>query len=513
MLSGLAARCAAKRSFSTKARLVNNFINGQSTPSKATTWYDVINPATQEVVSLVPQSTQEEMDEAVQCAAAAFKSWSQVPVQVRARYMFKLTDLIKTHTDEIAKSITIENGKTLPDSRGDIFRGFEVVEHACSVPSLQMSELLPNLANGVDTYSMRLPLGVCAGICPFNFPAMIPLWMFPLAITTGNTFVMKPSEKTPGATMMIADLVKESGIPDGVFNVIHGGPNAVNFICDHPDIKAISFVGGNGAGEHIYKRGSANGKRVQSNMGAKNHGIVMPDCDRQATINALAGSAFGAGGQRCMALPAVIFVGEAADMIPDIVSKGKGTRVGPGHGENVEMGPVISKQSLGKIEKLIASAEEQGAEILLDGRGTKVEGFPDGNFMGPTVIDKTTTSMDCYTNEIFGPVLNCIRADTLEEAIEIINANPYGNGACIFTSNGAHARKFTQTCESGQIGVNVPIPVPLPMFSFTGNKKSFMGNLNFYGKAGLQFYTQQKTVTTNWNLKTQQNVMSFPTSK
>jgi len=492
---------------------VNNFINGKSTPSKATTWYDVINPATQDVVCKVPQSTQEEMNEAVACAAEAFKSWSQVAVQVRARHMFKLQDLIKQHTDDIAKSITEENGKTLPDARGDVFRGFEVVEMACSVPSLQMSELLPNLANGVDTYSMRLPLGVCAGICPFNFPAMIPLWMFPLAVTTGNTFVIKPSEKTPGATMMIAELAKEAGLPDGVLNVIHGGPEAVNFICDHPEIRAISFVGGNGAGEHIYKRGSANGKRVQSNMGAKNHGIVMPDCDQQVTINALAGSAFGAGGQRCMALPAVIFVGDAQSLIPQVVAKGKETKVGPGNADYAEMGPVISKENLAKIEKLIASAQEQGAKILLDGRGVKVDGCPNGNFVGPTVIDNTETSMDCYKTEIFGPVLNCLRVDTLDEAIDLINANPYGNGACIFTSNGAHARKFTQRCESGQIGVNVPIPVPLPMFSFTGNKKSFLGNLNFYGKAGLQFFTQQKTVTTNWNLKMDQNVMSFPTSK
>jgi len=513
MFTGPAKRCFGKRFFSTEARLVNNFINGKSSPSNATTWYDVINPATQEVVAKVPQSTQDEMNKAVDSAKEAFKTWSQVPVQVRARHMFKLTELIKKHTDDIAKSITTENGKTLPDSRGDVFRGFEVVEYACSVPSMQMSELLPNLANGVDTYSMRLPLGVCAGICPFNFPAMIPLWMFPLAITTGNTFVIKPSEKTPGATLMIAELAKEAGIPDGVLSVIHGGPEAVNFICDHPDIKAISFVGGNGAGEHIYKRGSANGKRVQSNMGAKNHGIVMPDCDREATINALAGSAFGAGGQRCMALPAVIFVGEARSMIPEIAAKGKNTRVSAGHVDSAEMGPVISKDNLAKIERLIGTAEEQGANILLDGRGIKVDGYPNGNFVGPTVIDNTTVDMDCYKNEIFGPVLGCMQTDTLEEAISIINNNPYGNGACIFTSNGAHARKFTQTCESGQIGVNVPIPVPLPMFSFTGNKKSFMGNLNFYGKAGLQFFTQQKTVTTNWNLKTQQNVMSFPTSK
>jgi len=512
----LSTRKAVSRAFNTRTfstPTICNYINGKSSESKATQWFDVYNPATQDLLCKVPQSTNDEMNEAVAKAKDAFKTWKNVPVQVRARHLAKLATLVKENTEELAKSITLENGKTLPDARGDVFRGLEVVEHSTSAPSLIMSEMLSNVANGIDTKSLRLPLGVCAGICPFNFPAMIPLWMFPLAVATGNTFVMKPSEKTPGATMMLADMAKEAGLPDGVFNVIHGGVDTVNFICDHPDIKAISFVGGNGAGEHIYHRGSKNGKRVQSNMGAKNHGIIMPDCDREATINAICGSSMGAGGQRCMALPVAVFVGDAKDMIPEIVEKSKSFKVGAGGDADSDLGPVITKESKARIEELIASAEKQGGQVLLDGRNPNVAGYPNGNFVGPTVISNQSKNMDSYTNEIFGPVLGCMTADTLDEAIELVNSNPYGNGAALFTSSGVHARKFEAEIEAGQVGVNVPIPVPLPMFSFTGNKKSFMGNLNFYGKAGIHFYTQQKTITSNWNVKPNGNVLNFPMNK
>mmetsp|Transcript_24351 Transcript_24351/g.36537 ORF Transcript_24351/g.36537 Transcript_24351/m.36537 type:complete len:513 (+) Transcript_24351:54-1592(+) len=485
------------RRFSTTTQL---FINGEFKESKATQWIDVKNPATQEVVTRVPEATQEEMREAVEAAQAAFKKWSTTSVSVRQRVMFKLQDLIRKHEDELAESITIENGKTIPDAKGDVFRGLEVVESSCFIAPSMMGETVEGLAQSVDTYSFRQPLGVCAGICPFNFPAMIPLWMFPVAVTCGNTYVLKPSEKTPGATMLLAKLAKEAGLPDGVLNIIHGATDCVNFICDAPEIKAISFVGGDTAGKHIHSRGTKNGKRVQSNMGAKNHGTIMPDADKEATLNALAGAAFGAAGQRCMALSTAIFVGQAQEWIPELKSRAEPLVLGYGMDSKVDIGPVITPESKARIENLIASAEKQGATILLDGRNPKVDGFPDGNFVGPTIIDNVTQDMDCYTEEIFGPVLVILRADSMEEAIEMTNSNPYGNGCAVFTQSGAAARKFVSEIDVGQVGVNLPIPVPLPMFSFTGSRASFLGSTNFYGKSGVHFYTQVKTVTTSWKV-------------
>lgn len=478
---------------------VKNFINGQFVESKTDKWIDLHNPATGEIVCRVPESTQEEMEEATAGCAEAFKSWRNVPVQTRARVMFKLQALIQEHTEEIALSITREQGKTLADARGDVFRGFEVVEQACGVPSTMMGESSNNNASDLDIVSFRQPLGVTAGICPFNFPAMIPLWMFPLACATGNTHLLKPSERDPGAAMIIARLAKEAGLPDGVLNIIHGAHAAVNHCCDHKDIKAISFVGSNKAGEYIHERGSRNGKRVQANLGAKNHGIVMPDADRDATVKAMVAAAFGAAGQRCMALSVGIFVGDAKEWVKDIVEIAKGLKVGPGTDEKTDIGPVISPQAKARIDSLIQSGADQGAKVLLDGRGVKVPGHEGGNWVGPTIIDGVTMDMDCWKEEIFGPVLNCMHAATLEEAMGIIAKCKYGNGTAIFTRSGAAARKFTHEVEAGQIGVNVPIPVPLPFFSFTGNRGSIRGDLNFYGKSGVHFYTQWKTVTQKWD--------------
>mmetsp|Transcript_26327 Transcript_26327/g.36702 ORF Transcript_26327/g.36702 Transcript_26327/m.36702 type:complete len:523 (-) Transcript_26327:216-1784(-) len=476
------------------------FINGEMRESETKDWIDVLNPATQEVVTRVPEATPAEMQAAVDAASEAFKSWSKTSVTTRQRVMLNLQKLIRDHEVELAKSVVLENGKTFADAKGDVFRGLEVVESAANLAHAMMGETVEGLAAGVDTYSIRQPLGVTAGICPFNFPAMIPLWMFPIACTTGNTYVLKPSEKTPGASMLLCELAKEAGLPDGVLNVIHGSVDCVNFICDNPDIKAISFVGGNQAGEHIHDRGTKNGKRVQSNMGAKNHGTVMPDSNKEAVLNALTGAAFGAAGQRCMALGTNIFVGQAQEWIPDLRVKAESLVVGEGMTEGVDVGPLISKQSKERCERLIQSAADQGGEILLDGRGIKVDGYPNGNFVGPTIIDNVTPDMDCYKEEIFGPVMCVMRADSMEEALEITNNNPYGNGAAVFTQSGAAARKYVSEVDAGQVGVNLPIPVPLPMFSFTGSRASFRGSTNFYGKSGVQFFTQVKTVTTNWKI-------------
>lgn len=483
------------------AKRVQNFINGKFEDSKATKWFDVINPATQEVVALTPQSTHEELTRAEHGAAEAFKTWKEVPIQQRQRILFNYQKLIRDHTEELAHSITLEQGKTLADARGDVFRGLEVVEQTCNQGTLLMGETLSNLARGLDTYSIRQPLGVTAGICPFNFPAMIPLWMFPVATACGNTMVVKPSEKDPGAAMILARLAKEAGYPDGVIQIIHGAHDTVNFLCDAPAVKAISFVGGNQGGEYIHARGTKNGKRVQANLGAKNHATVLPDADKEFTLNALCGAAFGAAGQRCMALSTVIFVGETKNWIPELVERAKKLRVGAGIEATTDVGPLITVDSKKRVESLIKQGEEHGAKILLDGRGVVVPGYEKGNFVGPTIIHGVDKANPAYSEEIFGPVLVSLEVDTLEEAIEFTNSSRYGNGCAIFTSSGANARKYVHEIDVGQVGVNVPIPVPLPFFSFTGSRGSIRGDIHFFGKQGANFFTQVKTITSNWDYK------------
>jgi malonate-semialdehyde dehydrogenase (acetylating)/methylmalonate-semialdehyde dehydrogenase len=400
--------------------------------------------------------------------------------------------------DDVAELITKEQGKTLADARGDVYRGLEVVEHACSVSSLALGETVENVGKNIDLYSVKQPLGVCAGITPFNFPAMIPLWMFPLALACGNTFVLKPSEKDPSSTLFLAKLALEAGVPDGVLNVIHGTRDAVNFICDDPAIKAISFVGSNQAGEYIHARGTANGKRVQANLAAKNHATILPDANKEQALNALIGAAFGAAGQRCMALSTAIFVGEARKWIPELAERARKLKVTAGHEPGADVGPLISTQSKDRVEKLIQSGVSQGGKILLDGRNFKVKEYPNGNFVGPTIITDVKPDMECYKEEIFGPVLLCMGTETLDDAIELINKNPYGNGTAIFTRSGAAARKYQHEIDVGQVGINIPIPVPLPMLSFTGSRASFIGSSNFYGKGAVAFYTQTKTITSMW---------------
>ncbi|KAF5207976.1 Methylmalonate-semialdehyde dehydrogenase [acylating] protein [Thalictrum thalictroides] len=491
-----------------------NLIGGEFVDSQSSSAINVLNPATQEVVSQVPLTTNEEFKAAVSAAKQAFPSWRNTPVTTRQRIMFKLQELIRRDTDKLAKNITMEQGKTLKDAQGDVFRGLEVVEHACGMGTLQMGEFVSNVSSGIDTYSIREPLGVCAGICPFNFPAMIPLWMFPIAVTCGNTFVLKPSEKDPGASMILAELAMEAGLPKGVLNIVHGTNDIVNNICDDKDIKAISFVGSNTAGMHIYSRAAAKGKRVQANMGAKNHAIIMPDANVDATLNALAAAGFGAAGQRCMALSTTVFVGESKPWVDGLLERAKGLKVNAGCESDADLGPVISKQAKERICRLIQTGVESGANLALDGRDIVVPGYEEGNFVGPTILSNVTSDMECYKEEIFGPVLLCMQANSLEEAIEIVNRNEYGNGASIFTTSGVAARKFQNEIEAGQVGINVPIPVPLPFFSFTGSKASFAGDLNFYGKAGVQFYTQIKTVTQQWkDLQTQGVSLAMPTSQ
>lgn len=473
-------------------------INGEFVESTTSHWQDIVNPATQEVLGRVPFATAEEVNAAIGAAQNALASWRQTPIQARMRIMLKLQDLIRNNLKSIAQVLTAEQGKTLADAEGDIQRGLEVVEHACSIGTLQMGEYIEGVARGVDTYTVQQPLGVCAGITPFNFPAMIPLWMFPMAIVCGNTFVLKPSEQDPLSTMMLVELAIEAGIPAGVLNVVHGGKEVVDLLCTHHDIKAISFVGSTAVGTHVYQLAGQHGKRVQSMMGAKNHVVVMPDANKEQTLNALVGAAFGAAGQRCMALSVAIMVGEAQHWVDELVNKAKTLKVNAGHEPNTDVGPVISTRAKARVIDLINSGVEQGAKLLLDGRDLQVSGYEQGNFVGPTIFNQVTTDMRIYQEEVFGPVLAIMHVDTLEQAIALINANPFGNGVGLFTQNGHTARIFQHQIDIGQVGINIPIPVPVPFFSFTGSRGSKLGDLGPYGKQAVQFYTQTKTITSRW---------------
>ncbi|NUN62988.1 MAG: CoA-acylating methylmalonate-semialdehyde dehydrogenase, partial [Burkholderiaceae bacterium] len=463
------------------APTVKLLIGGQFVESQTTEWRDVVNPATQQVLARVPFATQNEIDAAVASAKAAFKTWKKTPIGARARIFLKYQQLIRENMAELAAMLTAEQGKTLPDAEGDVFRGLEVVEHAASIGNLQLGELANNVANGVDTYTLLQPLGVCAGITPFNFPAMIPLWMFPMAIATGNTFVLKPSEQDPMVTMRLCELAM-----------------AVNAICDHPDIKAVSFVGSTKVGTHVYNRATLAGKRAQCMMGAKNHAIILPDANKEQTLNAIAGASFGAAGQRCMALPVVVLVGEAQKWIPDLVAKAKTLKISGGTEKGTDVGPVISCAALSRIEGLIERGIADGATLELDGRKPQVPGYEKGNFVGPTIFSGVKPGMAIYDQEIFGPVLSLVGAANLDEAIEFINANPNGNGTAVFTQSGAAARKFQEEIDVGQVGINVPVPVPVPLFSFSGSRASKLGDLGPYGKQVILFYTQTKTVTARW---------------
>eukprot|EP01083_Nonionella_stella_P295870 1005375_1 len=488
------------------------FINGKFINSTTDSYIDVFNPATQKLETKVPEITVDEFDLAVSTAVSAQKQWGATPVSIRQRYMMDYVQVIRENINELAYSITMEHGKTKTDAIGDVFRGLEIVETSCNVSAQLLGDTMRNVARGIDTYSYMEPLGVTAGICPFNFPAMIPLWMYPLSIACGNACIMKPSSRTPTTMMLLIELLHKVDIPPGIVNIVHGSRKCVDKICDHPDIKAVSFVGSNTAGEYIHQRATSTNKRAQCNMGAKNHGIVLPDCDKENTINAICGAAFGSSGQRCMALPVVLLVGQSADWIPDIVAVAKKLKVNAGHETNTDIAPMCTIKSKEYVLDVIQSAIDEGANVVLDGRGHTVNEYPNGNFIGPTIITDVKPGMRCYDEEIFGPVVCIMKCKDLDEALKISNENEWGNGAAIFTNNGPAARKFEYECESTQIGINLPIPVPLPMFSFTGGKNSYRGAQKFYGKCGVGFYTNIKTVTSNWKFDVKSANCAFPRS-
>ena len=481
------------------AKNIPNFIDGKFTKSRSKKNIPITNPANNKVIAYAPLSTAAELNAAIAGAAKAQRQWRDAPLSTRMRLMLDYQRLLKENINLLAKTVSEENGKTLEDAKGDVFRGIEVVEFACSLPTILMGETAENVASNVDTISIRQPLGVCAGICPFNFPAMIPLWMFPLAVACGNAFVLKPSEQTPLTAMMLAELFNKVGAPKGILQVIHGAKEQVDGILNHPDIRAISFVGSVPVARHVYEIGCKNFKRVQALAGAKNHMIIMPDADKEQTISALIGASIGAAGQRCMAISAAVFVGVAKKWLPDLAAAMKKTHPGHWRDKNAAFGPVINAASYDRIKRLIDEGKTDGAQCLLDGSKCKVSGYPNGNWIGPTLFAKVNPSMSIYKEEIFGPVLVTMEAATLDNAIDLANRNPCGNGASIFTSSGVAARHFQNRIESGQVGINVPIPVALPFFSFTGWKNSFYGDLHVYGKQGVHFYTETKTITSRWS--------------
>ncbi|WP_027849620.1 CoA-acylating methylmalonate-semialdehyde dehydrogenase [Marinospirillum minutulum] len=473
-------------------------IGGKEVISQSTDWRDVLNPATQEVVARVPFCTLDEVDAAIENANEAFKTWRNTSLAARMRIMLKFQQLVRENAKELAALITEEHGKTLPDAEGEVGRGLEVIEHACSIPTLQISEMAENVATGVNVYTLKQPLGVGAGITAFNFPIMLPCFMFPIAIATGNTFVLKPSEQDPTSSLRLVELAHEAGLPPGVLNVVHGGPEVAQRLCEHEHIKAVSFIGSSHVGKIIYDHAGRAGKRAQCMMGAKNHAVVLPDANKNQAIDALLGSAFGAAGQRCMANPVVILVGEAREWSADIVERSKTMKVGPGTDVKVDVCPVVSPQARDRIVKLIDSGVAQGATLALDGRNPVVKGYEKGNFVGPTVFTDVTPEMDIYSQEIFGPVLCIVGVETLEEAIAYINANENGNGTSIFTASGWAAHKFQNEIDVGQVGINMPIPVPVAYFSFTGSRASRLGPLGPNGKEAVKFWTHSKTVTERW---------------
>ena len=480
-------------------RTITHWIDGQPHAGETERRAPVWNPATGEQQAWVSLASPADVDCAVKAATVAFDSWSQTSLSRRTRILFAFRELVNARRREIAAVISDEHGKVVSDAEGEVQRGLEVVEFACGIPTLLKGDYSDQVSAGVDLFSFREPLGVVAGITPFNFPAMVPMWMFPVAIACGNTFVLKPSERDPSAAMLIAQLWAEAGLPDGVFNIVHGDRIAVDALIDHPDVAAISFVGSTPIAKYIYMRGTAAGKRVQALGGAKNHAIILPDADCTFAAEQLAAAAFGSAGERCMAISAAVAVGRTADeLVEAIACKAAAIKVGPGRDAASEMGPVITSEARDRISRLIATGAEHGARIAVDGRGLVVKGHEKGFFLGPTVIDHVTPAMDVYREEIFGPVLAVVRAQSVREAIDLINANPYGNGTAIFTSSGAAAREFQRGVKVGMIGINVPIPVPMAYYSFGGWKASLFGDKHVHGAEGVSFYTRAKVVTSRW---------------
>ena len=460
----------------------------------------VFNPSTGETIAECPEGGAAEVDAAVAAAAEAFPAWSATPPVERARLFFRFRQLIEENFDRLCASVSREHGKTLAEARGSVFRGIENVEYACGIPSLLMGDSLENIARGVDCEAMLQPLGVCAGITPFNFPAMVPLWMFPTALACGNTFVLKPSEKVPLTAVMLVELLEKAGLPKGVLNLVHGGRETVDALLTHPRVRAISFVGSTPVARHIWETGTRHGKRVQANGGAKNYIVVMPDADVPHTVESLATAAFGCAGERCMAGSTALAVGAAAGrVLPSLVEAARGIRVGPtDRPAQPDMGPVITAPHRDRVLSLVAGGESEGAKVICDGRDVRVAEAPGGFYVGPTIVDEVQPAMTIAREEIFGPVLNVMRMDDLDAAIEAANRSAYGNGAAIFTNSGKAAREFRHRVKAGMVGINVGVPATMAMFPFTGWDESFFGDLHLQGREGVQFYTQQKVVTTRW---------------
>jgi len=478
---------------------LGHYIEGAMTAGQSGRTGIVFNPATGQPQRRISYASAAETDRAVSAAARAAPAWAATPPLQRARVMFRFKELIEQHREELAALITAEHGKVLADSRGEVTRGLEVVEFACGIPHLLKGEFSENVGSGVDSWSIRQPVGVCAGITPFNFPAMVPLWMFPVAIACGNSFVLKPSEKDPSCALRLATLLTEAGLPPGAFNVVNGDREAVDTLLTHPLIGAISFVGSTPVAEHVYRTGTAHGKRVQALGGAKNHMVVLPDADVELAANALMGAAYGSAGERCMAISVAVAVGDAGDrLISALKPKLGALRVGPGATPDVDMGPLVTGEHRDRVRTYIETGVAEGATLVVDGRGAGVPDATDGFFLGATLFDNVTPAMRIYREEIFGPVLVVVRAASLDEALQLVNAHEFGNGASIFTRDGRAAREFTQAVAAGMVGINVPIPVPMAFHSFGGWKRSLFGDLHVHGPDGVRFYTRLKTVTARW---------------
>ncbi|WP_410573788.1 CoA-acylating methylmalonate-semialdehyde dehydrogenase [Amycolatopsis sp. cmx-4-61] len=490
---------------------IEHWINGTATPAGSTRTAPVFDPATGRRQAQVLLAEASDVDTAVAAAGKAFESWGDSSLSQRTKVMFAFRELLVRHEDELARIISAEHGKVVEDARGEVVRGREVVEYACGIADALKGGFSDQVSRDVDVHDFRQPLGVVAGITPFNFPIMVPLWMHPIAIATGNTFVLKPSERDPSASNFVAQLYAEAGLPEGVFNVVHGDKTTVDAILDHPGIAAVSFVGSTPIAKYVHERATAAGKRVQALGGAKNHAVVLPDADLEYAAGHLTAAAFGSAGQRCMAVSVGIAVGSAGDKLVEILErKAAEVKVGPGTDPASDMGPVVTQAARERVVHSIARGAEQGAKVVVDGRGLTVEGHEEGFFVGPSLLDEVTPEMDAYREEIFGPVLSIVRAATLDEAIAIINANPYGNGTALFTAGGEAARRFQREVKVGMIGINVPIPVPMSYYSFGGWKDSLIGDSPIHGPAGVRFYTRAKVVTTRWPHT--EAAFTFPTS-
>jgi malonate-semialdehyde dehydrogenase (acetylating)/methylmalonate-semialdehyde dehydrogenase len=478
---------------------VQHFINGKHSDGSSARWGDVFNPATGERARRVAMGGAAEVDQAVKAAAAAFPAWAATPPLTRARVLFKFRELMERDSDALARMITDEHGKVLSDAKGEVQRGTEVVEFACGIPHLMRGDVTEQVGRGIDSWSLRQPIGVCAGITPFNFPAMVPMWMFPVALACGNTFVLKPSERDPSAGQRMAELLLEAGLPPGVFNVVNGDKEAVDAILAHPQVDAVSFVGSTAIAEYIYATAAHNGKRVQALGGAKNHMVVMPDADLDQATDALMGAAYGSAGERCMAVSVAVAVGGVGDkLLEKLVPRVRALKIGPGTDPDAEMGPLVTAQHRTKVSSYVDLGVKEGAKLIVDGRGLNLQGYEDGFFLGGCVFDDVTPDMRIYQEEIFGPVLAVVRSPDFEHAVKLVNDHEYGNGVAIFTRDGDAAREFTNRIQIGMVGINVPIPVPMAFHSFGGWKRSLFGDMAVHGMEGVRFYTRLKTVTARW---------------